>query len=89
MKIGHFSEKLASYGGTTLTVISQIIVVVNSLLFVTINPELYGGLFDQIKQLKIENPSCLECDVKIAESKKKEELLTKSGVRSYFCNGDA
>ncbi|NEQ78050.1 MAG: hypothetical protein F6K23_36640 [Okeania sp. SIO2C9] len=72
MKIGHFSEQLASYGGTKLTVISQIIVAVNSLLFVTIAQELYSGLFDQIKQLKIENPSCLECDIKIAEWKKKE-----------------
>lgn len=75
MKIGHFSEQLASYGGATLIVISQIIVVVNSLLFVTINQELYGGLFDEIKKLKIENPSCLECDIKIAEWKKKEELI--------------
>ena len=73
MKIGHFNEQLASYRGAALIVISQIIVVVNSLLFITINQELYGGLFDKIKQLKIENPSCLECDVKIAESKKKEE----------------
>ncbi|NEP86310.1 MAG: hypothetical protein F6K18_05445 [Okeania sp. SIO2C2] len=75
MKISHFSEQLTSYGGATLTVISQVIVVVNSLLFITINQELYGGLFDQIKLLKIENPSCLECDVKIAEWKKKEEVI--------------
>lgn len=54
----------------------KIILIATSLfLFVTGNQELYADLFDKIKQLKIENPSCLECDVKIAEWEKKEEIL--------------
>ncbi|MGB3510754.1 MAG: hypothetical protein WBA93_16275 [Microcoleaceae cyanobacterium] len=54
--------------------IGQIVVLATS-LFIATNQELYAGLFDQIKQLKIENPYCLECDVKIAEWEKKEEPI--------------
>lgn len=43
------------------------IIIIATSLFLTVNQEIYAGLFDKIKQLKIENPYCLECDVKIAE----------------------
>ncbi|MEM1172114.1 MAG: hypothetical protein AAGJ08_24290 [Cyanobacteria bacterium P01_H01_bin.35] len=43
------------------------IILIATSLFLATNQGLYAGLFDTIKQLKIENPSCLECDVKIAE----------------------
>ena len=55
--------------------IGKIILIATS-LFMTANQGLYAGLFDTIKQLKIENPSCLECDVKIAEWQNREEFLT-------------
>lgn len=54
--------------------ISHIIILATS-LFLRMNQELYAGLFEQIKQLKIENPHCLECDVKIAEWENKEEPI--------------
>ncbi|NEP05100.1 MAG: hypothetical protein F6K25_05410 [Okeania sp. SIO2G4] len=66
--------------------IGKIILIATSLC-VTANQGLYADLFDTIKQLKIENPSCLECDVKIAEwqnherSKKKIERISKSKKR--------
>ncbi len=44
-------------------------------LLMTTNQGLYAGLFDQIKQLKIENPHCLECDVKIVEWQNQEEFI--------------
>ncbi len=53
------------------------IILIATLFFVTTNQGLYAGLFDKIKQLKIENPNCLECDVKIAEWQNQEEFLTK------------
>ena len=54
--------------------IGQIIVVAMS-LFLTTNQGLYAGLLDKIKQLKIENPNCLECDVKVAEWENKEKPI--------------
>ncbi|MGD1699158.1 hypothetical protein [Dapis sp. BLCC M229] len=51
------------------------IILIATSLFVTANQGLYAGLFDTIKQLKIENSNCLECDVKIAEWQKKEKFL--------------
>lgn len=56
--------------------IGQIIVLATSLLLTT-NQRLYAGLFDQIKQLKIENPHCLECDIKVAESRESDIFATK------------
>ncbi|MDJ0517663.1 MAG: hypothetical protein QNJ74_15915 [Trichodesmium sp. MO_231.B1] len=53
------------------------IILIATSLCVTVNQELYAGLFDTIKQLKIENPSCLECDIKIAEWENREEFLTE------------
>ncbi|MGD1715039.1 hypothetical protein [Dapis sp. BLCC M172] len=55
------------------------IILIATWLFVATNQGLYAGLFDTIKELKIENPSCLECDVKIAEWQNQEES-TKSVV---------
>ena len=51
------------------------IILIATSLFVTANQGLYAGLFDTIKQLKIENSNCLECDVKIAEWQKKGKFL--------------
>ncbi|NER03534.1 MAG: hypothetical protein F6K17_13390 [Okeania sp. SIO3C4] len=54
--------------------ICKIIALATS-LFLTTNQELYAGLFDEIKKLKIENSHCLECDVKIAEWENKVEPI--------------
>ena len=53
----------------------QIIYLIVISLLMTTNQGLYAGLFDQIKQLKIEDPRCLECDIKIAESEKNQKEL--------------
>lgn len=61
--------------------IGQIIVVATS-LFLTTNQEIYAGLFDKIKQIKIENPNCLECDVKVADVQDSDLFTTQ--CKNYF-----